>query len=1102
MQGPGLFMLFDLGSDNSVNRIISRLKSAPCNGNKVVKVDGTWGSYAPLLAGFVHEKLNRPMLYVSAHIDDADGAGDDLSVFCNGIVETFPVWEDQQHLADATDEIGAQRLRLALGLVEQKDFSNLVISTCVQALNQPVPQPVSLKQSGLELTVGVSIEPALVSSWLSDNGFEHVEKIDLPGQFAVRGGIIDIYAPVTTETVKGFDKPSERDCEAVRVEFFGDEIESIRRIDVDTQLSHEQIEAVCVVAAAAHERLANTELFINLLPSDTIIFLEEPIETAEVSNVFLDRTEDPKGLYSWESIYRAMNRFSIVEVSRFASSSADKSITVDVGSCQEFENQSRTAFKGHKNTLARLAQESEHKQVVLFCDSTAEMARVKELMTDLGACQSENFKLERGFIRQGFIINSLDTIVISHHEIFGQYGIRKRIKAIRSVSVVESAFDLNKGDYIVHISYGIGRFRGLEMITSKGAQEEYLKLEFAEDVIMHVPVRNISLVQKYVGSMAKRPKLSRIGTKKWERQKAKVANGVKELAAELLDIQAKRRKLGGFAFGDDSLWQSEFEELFPYQETPDQTRANSEIKTDMAGPVPMDRLLCGDVGYGKTELAMRAAFKAVEAGKQAAVLVPTTVLCVQHGRTFAERFADFPVTIEVLNRFVTGKRAKEIISRAKQGKVDILIGTHRLLSKDLGFRDLGLLIIDEEQRFGVEHKEKLKRFRVNVDVLTLTATPIPRTLHMSMLGLRDISSLQTAPLDRRSIVTRVARFDKDLIKRAVMSEINREGQVFFVHNRVQSIERMAHQLSKIINDKKITIDIAHGQMSKRQLEDAMLGFVTGKTDVLVCSAIIESGLDIPNANTMLINDADRFGLAQLHQLRGRVGRYKHRAHAYMLMPAERSITPVGAKRLKSIEEFSQLGSGFKIALRDLEIRGAGNILGPEQSGHINTVGYELYCKLLSQAVKNLKDEPVEEEPLTVISLGFSLYIPKSYIASDRGRMDVYRSVARCRSADDLQKLSEELKDRYGPSPAEVAKLLDVTEIRIAATKWGIKSIFVQDNDVIFTFEDDKCVNDIFARAPGKISIPDPKTVYMRLEDRYFEQSTFLAVLRRLLRTKK
>jgi len=774
-------------------------------------------------------------------------------------------------------------------------------------------------------------------------------------------------------------------------------------------------------------------------------------------------------------------------------------IKLDIKSVQQFQHKAASLWAGHKAALEELVGEAKQgKTVLLYCESSAETRRVTEIARESYEKLPVSFKLLRGFIHQGFIINSLDTIVISHHELFGQYALRRRQRPVRVSSPVESIADLQAGDYVVHISYGIGKFLGIKTIREKGGTGEYLTIEYADNVKIHVSVRNIALVQKYIGTSPKRPKLSKVGSKRWQRQKEKVARSVRDLAAELLEVQAKRQTKGGIAFGEDSNWQVEFEESFPYQETPDQTTVAEQIKADMQEAVAMDRLLCGDVAYGKTELAMRAAFKVVENGKQIAVLVPTTVLCVQHGRTFTERFADFPVCIEVLNRFKTPRQARDIIARTKQGRVDILIGTHRLLSGDVGFRDLGLLIIDEEQRFGVEHKEKLKRLRVNVDILTMTATPIPRTLHMSLLGLRDISSLATPPLDRRSIVTAVTAYNKELIRKAILRELNRQGQVFFVHNRVRTIEKKAWEIQKLVSDAKITI--AHGQMAKSELERAMIDFVTGETDVLVCTTIIESGLDIPNANTIFINDADRFGLAELHQLRGRVGRYKHRAYAYMLLPVSRPITPVAARRLKAIEDYSHLGAGFRIALRDLEIRGAGNILGPEQSGHIQVVGYQMYCELLLRAVKQIKNEPVEAIPTAVIDLGFTTYIPKNYIPADRHRMDVYRKIAVARTGEDLKEIAGELADVYGPVPDEVELLLELAELRIEASKWDIKSIVTSGQDLMFTFAKDHSgkTDSLFAKMSGNIRIPDPKTVYLRLEKNYFEPRTLINVLRKIL----
>ena len=1090
----------NLLKDKIVSEILSRLSERrPCDGP--LKVDGTWGSFAPMLAAHVSSQLKRPILYVSAHLDDADNAFDDLEVFASGGVEFFPVWEMREKYADATDEIGAQRLRISMGLSRSKpeDTAQLIIATPVQALNQPVPKPGTVQDRRLNLEKNQTIEPELVTSWLIDNGFERVDAVDIPGQFAQRGGIIDIFAPVTSSSASSLGKKAAGDTQPLRIEFFGDCIESIRTIDLDSQRSTDQVESVFVVPPSGHEDLTETETLINLLPEDTIIILEEPTEIAEVSETFLSRVNDPKGLYPWQAVYKAMSRFTQIEIARFASGAG--SITLDVTSAQEFEHKGGEIWKSNKAVIEELLKKTqgpEKKEVLLFCENTAEVKRITEIIEDTAGKLPPNLKLPLGFIRQGFIINSLNTIVVAHHEIFGQHATRRRIRKIRATTPVESLVDLQKGDYVVHISYGIGKFIGIDTITKNESVSEYLTIEYAAKALIHVPVHKIHLVQKYIGSLPKRPKLSTLGSKKWENQKRKVAEGVQELAEELLEIQAKRESLGGFAFAEDTIWQKEFEESFLYQETADQLTCVDQLKNDMTQPRPMDRLLCGDVGYGKTELAMRTAFKAIESGKQVAILVPTTILCVQHGQTFAERFADFPVTVEVLNRFVTAKKVKEITTRAKQGKVDILIGTHRLLSKDVGFRDLGLLIIDEEQRFGVAHKERLKRFRANVDVLTMTATPIPRTLHLSMLGLRDISSLTTAPMDRRSIVTKVCRYDKETIRNAIMRELNREGQIFFLHNRVQSIARMAAELAKIVNDPKVKITVAHGQMPKSQLEKAMVDFVRGRIDILVCSTIIESGLDIPNANTMIINDADRFGLAQLHQLRGRVGRYKHRAYAYMLLPVTRSVTPIAAKRLKAIEEYSQLGAGFRIALRDLEIRGAGNILGSEQSGHINTVGYEMYCRLLSDAVKRLKNEPVEKPAGAIIDLGFSTYIPKSYIPSDRQRMDVYRRIALTKDPQDLRMMQEELTDLFGPVPEQVMVLLDLTDIRVRASKHEIKSIIVQNNDLIFSFETHEGVTDLFARAPGKVRVPDKTTVYLHLEKNYFEPKTLMAVLRKLL----
>ena len=1168
----------DLGWDKTVQGILARLEGA--SGGGVVNVEGTWGSFGPMLVATISEKLGRPILYVRPHIDDADKAADDLQTFTGRPIETFGAWEGEEDLADATDEIRAQRLMLVsrisslvsrvegvspsnrgqslpracrgdardtvkcLGSIRDATSEKWIVPASVQSLCQPVPKPEAIEKGSLALEVERDVSPEDVVKWLVDNHFERTERVDLPGQFARRGGIVDIYAPLVSEVVwqphrdavknkgkmpsphgEGHPQasleaatPSEG-AQTLRVEFFGDTIESIREIDLDTQRSSRQIGRIKIVSAVCGSSVSrascpriesetpstqrdalDTELLINILPEDTIVVFEEPGEIEEIAKVFLERLEDASRLYCWLDIFEAAKRFTQLHLCRFATARPEDFLKVDVRSVQQFQHKATSVWSGHKAALAELVAEAKSgKQVRLYCESSAEIKRVGEIVGDINNEEiPAKLKLLLGFIHQGFVLNSLNTIIISHHELFGQYALRRRRRPARATSPVDTLSDLEEGDYVVHVSYGIGKFLGVKAIQEKGGTNEYLTVEYADRVKIQVSVRNIALVQKYIGTSPKRPKLSKVGSKRWQKQKRKVADSVRDLALDLLEVQAKRQGAGGIALGEDSNWQVEFEESFAYQETPDQTTAVEQIKADMQQPIIMDRLLCGDVGYGKTELAMRAAFKAIENGKQVAILTPTTVLCVQHGRTFTERFADFPVCIEVLNRFKTTKQARDIIARTKEGKVDVLIGTHRLLSGDVGFKDLGLLVIDEEQRFGVEHKEKLKRLRVNVDILTMTATPIPRTLHMSLLGLRDISSLGTPPLDRRSIVTTVAAYNNELIKRAVYRELNRQGQVFFLHNRVKTIEKKAWELQKLIGDVKIAI--AHGQMAKSELETAMIEFVTGRIDVLVCTTIIESGLDIPNANTMIINDADRFGLAELHQLRGRVGRYKHRAYAYMLLPKSRSITPLAAKRLKAIEEYSHLGAGFRIALRDLEIRGAGNILGAEQSGHIQTVGYQMYCELLAEAVRKMKNEPVEPIPTAVVDLGFATYIPKSYIPINRHRMDVYRKIAVARVDEELEQTRSELADVYGPVPEEVEQLLELAVLRIKASRLGIKSIVTSGRDVIFSFTDDfdGNVQSLLSTISGKVRISDRQTVYLRLAETYFEPGTLMTVLRKIL----
>ncbi len=1082
-----------LEKERSVEKIIARLEDKKQRG--VVRAAGTWGSFAPLLISHIAKTLKTPILYIRPHIDDADRACDDLQTFGAENLRVFPAWEGEEDILDATDEIRSERLAVLTEVAGGANASNLIICASVQSLAQPVPDSTSLMADAMKLEMDSDMSPKTVVEWLVENSFERVDRVDMPGQFAHRGGIIDIFAPLCFHKQQ-FGPQQNR---PVRIEFFGDMVESIRLIDLDTNLSLHPLPGIGIIPTAQKTDTDEQVLFTDLLADDTLIVLEEPGDIEETARTYAERLDTDKQVFRWADIFNSLKRFSQVHVSRFITETPDV-ISFSIHSVQQYQHKATSAWAGHKEALGQLIDKAKQdKMVYLYCEAQAQIERVTEIIEQISDKVPSRFHLVKGFVHRGFSIESLKTIVISHHELFGQWSLRRKFRKTVSTAPIDTLSDLQAGDYVVHASYGIGKYLGIKSIEEDGGKNEYLSIEYADGVTIQVSVSNIGLVQKFIGTSPKRPNLSKIGSKKWQKQKLKVAEAVRDMAHELLEVQAKRQAMGGFAFGKDTNWQAEFEESFPYRETPDQITAIGQIKADMGEPVVMDRLLCGDVGYGKTELAMRAAFKAIASGKQVAMLVPTTVLCVQHGRTFTERFADFPVTIEIINRFRSVKQIRDIIVRTREGKVDILIGTHRLLSGDVAFKDLGLLVIDEEQRFGVEHKEKLKKLRVDVDILTMTATPIPRTLHMSLLGLRDISSLQTPPMDRRSIVTKVAAYNRDMIKRAIYRELNRQGQVFFLHNRVKTIDRKAYELQQLVPEAKFAI--AHGRMSKRELEKAMIDFVTGDIDVLVCTTIIESGLDIPNANTIFIDNADRFGLAELHQLRGRVGRYRHRAFAYMLLPSNRSITPVAAKRLKAIEEYSHLGAGFRIALRGLEIRGAGNILGSEQSGHIQLVGYQMYCELLAEAVRRLKGEKVEKIPTANIDLKTNAFIPKNYIPSDRQRMDVYRKIAVAKNDSDVEQLTKELNDIYGRMPEQLEVLLEIAQLRIAASKKDIKSIAIADRNLVFTFTSPDAATknrSIFDKTRHKSTPADARTTYLHLPKNYFEPTTLISLLRKIL----
>lgn len=1059
---------------------VGRLADLLAGAEGPVVASGLWGSSAPILAALLAERTKRSLLLVTAHADAADDSLDDIETAVGTAPDQLPQLETLPGEQVAEDELAAERLRLCVLLsdVTEKRHASATppcIVASIHALMQPVPSPEAIAARSRMVEVGQTLTPEGLVEWLAEQGFARCDQVGLPGDYAQRGGIVDIY--------------TDAHSDPVRIEFAGDEIESIRLFDAGTQRSSHELRSIRIpsrsILSGGEGTGCLTTGFLALLPKDTIVAFHEPIEIQELGRTYWQQLGERAGIVPVEAVFRRAADFAQLYLQRFAGG-LERGVDFAIGGLPHFEPKSSESLE----TLAALSKECE---VVVLCDNTPEQQRFDELLDGLPE-RPRQVRAEVGVVHRGFQWGS--TAIIPHHELFHRYRQRRTLRKVQPARPIDSFFDLEAGDYVVHALHGIGKFRGLKTLERSGRSDEHLVIEFADHAVVHVPVSQIHVVQKYIGSFRGKPRLSKVGTSGWKRAKQRVAEAVTDLAADLLAIQAERATHAGTAFPQDTAWQREFEGAFLYTETEDQLEALAQIKNDMTRPRPMDRLLCGDVGFGKTELAIRAAFKTVEYGRQVAVLVPTTVLAEQHYQTFSERMADYPFHIEVLSRFRSKPEQGRILERARRGRIDVLIGTHRLLSKDVRFADLGLVVIDEEQRFGVDAKERLKRLRSAVDVLTLSATPIPRTLHMAMLGIREISSLATPPLDRRAIVTQVRLWDEELIRNAVLRELSRDGQIYFVHNFVRDIHTIANRLRAIVPEARIVV--GHGQMKGGELEDVMLKFMRHEVDVLVSTNIIESGIDIPSTNTIFINRAERFGLADLHQLRGRVGRSKHRAYCYLLLSPKHPVKDQAAERLKAIERYSQLGAGFQIAMRDLEIRGAGNILGSEQSGHIEAVGYEMYCQLLEQAVRRMRNEPAELWRPVNLELGVHASIPRTYIRSERQRMEVYKRLAAARTVDDVQVLRDDSRDAFGPLPEDVETLLALAEIRVLAQPWGVRSIVLDPPDVIFAIDDLDRTQPLFSSGPGSPRVPDPHTIHWRLGKRYLEPPTLLTILGRQL----
>ena len=1038
-------------------------------------IDGAWGSARALCAAAIASSGSAPLLVVLPRVSEVEDVADDLAGFLGRPPPIFPAWETLRREQAVADEVFGARLQVLRML--ESDRPPRVIVAALPALLQPVPDRATRDRGACHLRVGQEIDSEQLMQRLVDAGFVRSSAIEVPGEFSMHGGILDLFPP-------GEPDP-------LRLELFGDEIESIRRFDVQTQrkiidLDEASLTLIAPVGMDTPGESRESEIgslsaesggesLLDSLPAGSRIAIAELPEMIAEGQQYLERLDDSRGLFGVQATMARCAEFPLVEIAALTADSRRSMCHLQIESIERFSGPRGEALLELSSMVDR------DEQVLIACHNTGEQGRLSEMLREADLPIRGSVELCLGSVSRGFRLVAERLLVLGDHELFGRVDLHRPNRRRRpDARTIDSFLELRPGNLVVHLTHGIGRYRGMKLLDKGDQTEEHLMLEFRGGVRVYVPVSLIHLVQKYVGAAGSAPRLSVLGGSSWSKKKQKVAEAVTDMASEMVRMQAGRESKPGFAFPPDSHWQNEFEAAFPWVATDDQLDAIADVKEDMQRPRPTDRLICGDVGYGKTEVAMRAAFKAVEGGKQVAVLVPTTVLAEQHYRTFSERMAEFPITIEVLSRFRSKAQQRKILERMAEGTVDIVIGTHRLVQKDVRLKDLGLLVIDEEQRFGVAAKEMLKQLRLEVDVLTMTATPIPRTLHMAILGVRDISNLLTAPQDRQAVETRICRFDRELIRRAIVRELNRNGQVYFVHNRVYNIRTIADRIQSIVPEARV--GIGHGQMPEGQLEAAMLEFVSGKIDVLVCTTIIESGLDIPNANTMFIHQAENYGLADLHQLRGRVGRYKHRAYCYLVLDEKRTVTPTAAKRLKAIEEFSELGAGFKIAMRDLEIRGAGNILGTEQSGHISSIGYELYCHLVENAVRALKKQPLREHRHVAVDLPMAAYLPDGYLPTGRQKIEMYRRLSNVANGEELEELADELRDRFGPIPPEAERLMALTELQLLARGWQIDDIHLEDRFVVFGYRDARRIAKLADRCGSRLRIVDGRSAYLVLDE--------------------
>lgn len=954
------------------------------------------------------------------------------------------------HKVEAADHDVDNQRTAALSALTEGCFGVLSI----ESLMQLVPDEKDFRTMTMTLRVGAEVNVEDFTRRMTEMGYARMETVDGKGQFAVRGGIIDVFSPNMTLPV--------------RMELFGDEIDLLRSFDVLSQLSIDHTETAEIIPVSAPDESGS---LLDYMRSGDYIFFDEPQRIGEAAKVVEfelgenlaalresgEAVEDRRYINDYASIVKAVNKRRTIALSALSRK------TYDIRAKAVF-NLTTKGLGSYGGNIEFLMDDIERwhrdrSRVLILGGSTARAKKLADALRERGvaAVMTEPdgeipdgaVAVTHGSITKGFEYPLINTVVVSDREIFADEKKKRAYRRSDNEEKIKSIDKLEVGDYIVHRVHGIGRYLGIVRMTVNHVSRDYIKLEYRGEDSLFIPVNQLDNISKYIGGGEdKAVRLNRLGSSEWANAKRKVKQSVKDLADKLIRLYAEREKSQGYAFSPDTVWQHQFESEFMYEETEDQLRSADEMKRDMERSRPMDRLLCGDVGFGKTEVAMRGAFKAVMDGKQVAYLVPTTILASQHYNNFVQRMSNYPITVRMLSRFCKPKQVKETLRMLETGECDIVVGTHKLLQKSVHFKDLGLLIVDEEQRFGVAHKEKIKELKKNVDVLTLSATPIPRTLHMAMIGIRDMSVLTQPPGDRYPVQTYVMEFNESVITNAIHRELARGGQVYYLCNRIAALDRIARRVAEAVPDAHVAV--AHGRMSETELEETMMRVMEGEIDVLICTTIIETGLDIPNVNTIIIENADCMGLSQLYQLRGRVGRSSRLAYAYLTYRRDKSLDEVAEKRLRAIREFTEFGSGFKIAMRDLEIRGAGNVLGPEQHGFMAAVGYDMYCTLLEEAVNEAMGKPVEtKKEETVVDINVSAFIPETYIASSELRIEAYKRIASVQSAYDRDRAEEEFEDRYGEIPAPVRLLLDVAIIKAAANEIGITEISHSESGLVF-----------------------------------------------------